>query len=109
LEPRSESDSVSSSHGDVTFVQRDEPAATAIYAVKKQRIRWPKAFATEMAYRELRVLLQLRALADRGMCANFVRIIEWFKGIFAKVLFLSFFSFLLNGHFFFFKKRHRMR
>jgi hypothetical protein len=80
LELRSDSSSITSSHGDVTFVQRDESSTMAIYAVKKQRIRWPKAFATEMAYRELRVLLQLRSLADRGLCANFVRIVEWFKG-----------------------------
>jgi hypothetical protein len=33
-----------------------------------------------MAYRELRILLQLRKLADRGLCANFVRVVEWFKG-----------------------------
>lgn len=114
LEPRSESDSVSSSHGDVTFVQRDESAATAVYAVKKQRIRWPKAFATEMAYRELRVLLQLRSLADRGLCANFVRIIEWFKGTIDGVQIQSFSDLFIFSQrtlffFLFFKKRRRMR
>jgi hypothetical protein len=76
---REDADDISSSHGDVSFVQRSEPRLTT-YAVKRVRIRWPKAIDAEMAYRELRILLQLRKLADRGLCANFVRVVEWFKG-----------------------------
>ena len=65
-----------SAHGDVFFVARHARAL----AVKQQRIRWPRHVAADRAYRELRVLLQLRRLAERGLCANFVRLEEWFKG-----------------------------
>ncbi len=52
-----------------------------------------------MAYRELRILLQLRRLADRGLCANFVRVVEWFKGTHApRPIFFR----KSNGYFFFF-------
>ena len=69
---------VSSSHGDVLIVT--EHGATQKYAIKRQRVRRPHHLHAERAYRELRIAQQLNRLATAQKCANFVQIIEWFKG-----------------------------
>lgn len=69
---------VSSSHGDVLIVT--EHGATQKFAIKRQRVRRPHHLHAERAYRELRIAQQLHRLASAQQCANYVQIVEWFKG-----------------------------